>query len=100
MSIEDLVANDLNITSPLVDWKHVTDLRASPTYQGGIKGRVNYPGKAWQGPRKIRNLRWEGGQYAVVRPVGLNLSAAQYQRQFNAAIQQSLEQKMLRQVRN
>jgi dienelactone hydrolase len=68
VSAEDLVSNDLNITSPLADWQHVTDLQLSPTYQGGTKGRVNFPGKAWQGPRKIRNLRWEGGQYATVRP--------------------------------
>ena len=95
VSAEDLVSNDLNITSPLADWQHVTDLQLSPTYQGGTKGRVNFPGKAWQGPRRIRNLRWEGGQYATVRPLDSNLSEEHYECQFNAAIQQSLEQELL-----
>ena len=92
MSLEDLVAHEINITTPLADWQTVTDLRISPTYQGGPKGRVNIAGKAWQGPREIRNLHWEGGQYAAVQPVGSTLSAEEHQRQFNAAIDQSLEQ--------
>ncbi len=95
VSLEELVANDTKITTPLADWQTVTDLRISPIYQGGAKGRVNLGGKAWQGPREIRNLHWEGGQYAAVQPVGSTLSAEEYQRQFNDAIDKSLEQEKL-----
>lgn len=95
VSLEELVANDAKITAPLADWQTVTDLRISPSYQGGAKGRVNVGGKAWQGPREIRNLRWEGGQYAAGQPVGSTLSAEEHQRQFNDAINKSLEQEKL-----
>lgn len=95
VSLSDLVGNDPKVTDPLADWQTVTDLRISPNYKGGAKGKVNVPGKAWQGPREIRNLHWEGGEYAGVQAVGAGMSAADHQRQFNDAIKKSLEQEKL-----
>jgi hypothetical protein len=95
VSLADLVGNDPKATAPLADWQTVTDLRITPSYSGGAKGLVNVKGKAWQGPREIRNLHWEGGEYVGVQAVGAGLSAADHQRQFNDAIKKSLEQEKL-----
>ena len=63
VSLKELAATDPQITAPLANWRTVTELSISPCgeiVQGRKKIRV--PGKAWQGPREIRNLRWEGGE--------------------------------------
>lgn len=60
--LEDLVPNDPEVEGPPSDWDAATELCLSPGYQGTAKGRVQFPPKAWQGPREIRKLRWEGGR--------------------------------------
>lgn len=65
VSANELTATDPMITAPLANWRTVTEFSISPsgeTVRAGQKVKVS--GKAWQGPREIRNLRWEGGEYA------------------------------------
>jgi hypothetical protein len=59
-----------------------------------VKGgqKVKSDGKAWQGPREIRNLRWEGGEYSSQAATGATLNPEDFQRNFNDAIKKSLEQ--------
>ncbi len=92
VALSDLVAYDKKIEQPLSDWKTVTGLQLTPTYQGHPDGRIPPRSRAWHGPREIRNLRWEGGQYSATPPAGSTLSTEEYQREFNAAIDRSLEQ--------
>lgn len=91
ITLQDLAPNNPETTTPLANWRTVTDLRLSPAYNGGPDGRINRTGKPWQGPRTIRNLRWEGGQYTTTLPVGSPLSPEDHQRQFNDAINKSLK---------
>jgi hypothetical protein len=63
VSLNDLTATDPQVTAPLADWQTVTEFSISPsgeTVRDGRKEKV--PGKPWQGPREIRNLRWDGGE--------------------------------------
>ena len=63
VGLKELVATDPKITAPLANWQTVTEFSISPsgeTVKNGQKVKVD--GKAWQGPREIRNLRWEGGE--------------------------------------
>ena len=72
MSLQELTATDPNVTAPLANWQTVTEFSISPSGEivnGRQKQRV--PGKSWQGPREIRNLRWEGGEYARQRNFGV-----------------------------
>ncbi len=92
VALSDLVAHDPKIEKALSNWQTVTDLRLTPTYQGRSSGRIPPQSNAWQGPREIRHLRWEGGQYAATLPEGSTLSPEEYQREFNTAIDRSLEQ--------
>lgn len=63
VSLEELAATDAKFTAPLTDWQTVCELSISPTGQTTHDGKlVKVNAKAWQGPREIRNLRWEGGQ--------------------------------------
>lgn len=91
ITLQDLAPNNPETSTPLANWRTVTDLRLSPAYNGGPNGRINRTGKPWQGPRTIRNLRWEGGQYTTPLPVGSSLSPEDHQRQFNDAINKSLK---------
>jgi hypothetical protein len=52
---------------PLVNWRTVTELTLTPA-RDAAAGRQQRPaaGTPWQGPREIRNLRWEGGEDAQV----------------------------------
>jgi cephalosporin-C deacetylase-like acetyl esterase len=63
VSLVEFVATDPKVTARLANWQSVTELSICPsgvTVKDGQKVKVD--GKAWQGPREIRNLRWEGGQ--------------------------------------
>jgi len=60
--LNELVATDPKVTAPLANWQTVTEFSISPsgtTVKDGQK--VKADGKSWQGPREIRDLRWEGG---------------------------------------
>ncbi len=52
-------------------------------------------GKPWQGPREIRNLRWEGGDYASQTTTASAVSPADFKKNFHGAIKKSLEQEKL-----
>ena len=93
VSLADLTATDPKITAPLANWQTVTELTISPsgeTVKDGQKTKV--AGKPWQGPREIRNLRWEGGEYAARPTTDSALSPEEHQKAFNDAIRKSLEQ--------
>jgi hypothetical protein len=63
VSLNDLAATDPKITAPLANWRTVTEFSLSPSGETVRDGqKIKVPGKAWQGPREIRNLRWEGGE--------------------------------------
>ncbi len=62
VELGELVAIDPNVTAPLANWRTVTEFSISPSgmiVKDGKKMKAG--GKAWNGPREIRNLRWEGG---------------------------------------
>jgi hypothetical protein len=52
-------------------------------------------GQAWQGPREIRNLRWEGGESPQPATTGATLSPEEFSKNFNDAIRKSLDQEKL-----
>lgn len=93
VSLNELLATDPKLTTPLADWQTVTEFSISPqgeTVQAGQKVKVD--GKAWQGPREIRNLRWEGGEYRQQKPNAPAPAPEEFQKDFNDAIRKSLEQ--------
>ena len=65
-------------------------LRSGATVKDGQ--RVKADGKPWQGPREIRNLRWEGGTYPAQIAAPAALTPEEHQKNFNDAIKKSLEQ--------
>ena len=93
VSLNELLATDPKLTTPLADWQTVTEFSISPQGETVDAGRkVKVDGQAWQGPREIRNLRWEGGEYTRQEPNGTALSPEEFQKDFNDAIRKSLEQ--------
>ena len=77
-------------------WQTVTEFSISPsgtTVKDGQKLKAD--GKAWQGPREIRHLRWEGGEYSPQATSGTALRPEDFQKNFNDAIKKSLEQEKL-----
>lgn len=93
---EELVALDPRITAPPANWQTVTEFSISPSGEVMKDGKkVKAGGKAWKGPREIRNMRWEGGKYTSQRPVESKLSDDEYQQQFNDSINKSLEQEKI-----
>jgi cephalosporin-C deacetylase-like acetyl esterase len=93
VSLNELTATDPKFTAPLTNWQTVTEFSISPSgsiRSGGQKTATT--GKAWQGPREIRNLRWLGGEYSSASVSGSTLDARDFQKNFNDAIKKSLEQ--------
>ncbi|MCE9607595.1 MAG: acetylxylan esterase [Planctomycetia bacterium] len=96
VKLSDLVATDPKITAPPDDWRTVTEFSISPSGTMVKDGRkVKIDGKAWEGPREIRNLRWEGGEYSRQAATGTTLNPEDFQKNFNEAIKKSLEQEKL-----
>jgi pimeloyl-ACP methyl ester carboxylesterase len=62
VAADDTVALDPAITGPIPNWQTVTEFSLGPTGETVKNGaKVTVGGKAWTGPRVIRNLHWEGG---------------------------------------
>lgn len=57
---------------------------------------VKADGKAWQGPREIRNLRWGGGEYSGREEASLPLKPDDFRSNFDDAIKNSLQQEIPR----
>jgi len=96
VKLSELSATDPKVTDPLVNWQTVTEFSISPKGEVVKDGqKVKVDGNAWQGPREIRNLRWEGGDYARHATTGVTLSPGEFQKNFNDAIKKSLEQEKL-----
>jgi hypothetical protein len=63
VSLSELSAADPKVTAALANWQTVTEFSLSPSGEIVRDGqRVKVGGRAWQGPREIRNLRWDGGE--------------------------------------
>jgi len=58
-----------DFTPPLANWRTVTELTLTPAREV-VAGRHKRPlaGTPWQGPRDIRNLRWEGDGHCHFPP--------------------------------
>ncbi len=98
VGIEELAAVDSRTAAPLANWQTVTELSISPSTELLRDGqKVPLSGKAWTKPgdTRIRNLRWEGGEYKASSSSGAPLSPEEQQRTFNEAIRKSLEQERL-----
>lgn len=96
VKLGELVAIDPKVTTPLATWQTVTEFSISPSGTFVRDGQiVKAEGKAWVGPREIRNLRWEGGVYPGQAPPTTTLSPDDFQRDFNDAIKKTLEQEKL-----
>jgi hypothetical protein len=96
VELSELVAADPKVIAPLANWQTVTEFSISPsgtTVKDGQK--VKADGKAWQGPREIRNLRWEGVEYPRQTAADTALRPEELQKNFNDAIKKSLEQEKL-----
>ncbi len=96
VSLDELIATDPTITTPPADWQTVTEFSLSPsgmTVKDGQKVKVD--GNPWQGPREIRNLRWEGGEYPAQATPGAAVSPEDFKKNFDGAIKKSLEQEKL-----
>ena len=96
VKLSELAATDPKVTAPLANWQTVTEFSISPsgtTVKDGQKLKAD--GKAWQGPREIRHLRWEGGEYSPQATSGTALRPEDFQKNFNDAIKKSLEQEKL-----
>ena len=64
VGLNELAATDPKVTIPLANWQSVTEFSISPSGEIVRDGkRQSLAGKAWRGPREIRHLRWEGGEY-------------------------------------
>jgi hypothetical protein len=97
VKLSELVATDPRVTTPPSNWRTVTEFSISPTgtmVKDGQKAKAG--GKAWVGPREIRNLRWEGGVYQSQTPTGATLSPEDFQKNFDDAIKKSLEEEKLK----
>jgi hypothetical protein len=96
VSLADLIATDPLVTTPLGNWRSVTEFSISPSGTIVKDGRkVKADGKAWQGPREIRNLRWEGGEYPRQETGDAALRPDELQKNFDDAIKKSLDQEQL-----
>lgn len=90
VKLDELLATDPNVTSPLTDWQTVTEFSISPSgmiSRNGMKTKID--GTPWQGPREIRNLRWEGGDYGGREKFDKALDPSDFDEQFNNAIKKS-----------
>jgi hypothetical protein len=96
VSLADLIATDPLVTTPLGNWRSVTEFSISPSGTIVKDGqKVKADGKAWQGPREIRNLRWEGGEYPRQETGDAALRPDELQKNFDGAIKKLLDQEHL-----
>jgi dienelactone hydrolase len=96
ISLAELTSTNPKVTIPLANWRTVTELSISPSGETMVDGaRVKSNGKPWRGPREIRNLRWNGGEYPSQITADAPLKSDAFQKNFNDAIKKSLEQEKL-----
>ena len=92
VSLGELTALDPHAAAPLPNWRTVTEFSISPSGSIVKDGqKVPVDAKPWQGPREIRKLRWEGGEYPSQTTADSALSPEEHQRNFDDAIKKSLE---------
>lgn len=93
VNLAELSAIDPQVTALLENWQSVTEFSVGASGTSGrAKDKLQVPNSTWQGPRAIRNLRWEGGAYTTQKTPAAALSADELQKNFNDAIKKSLEQ--------
>jgi len=95
VGLEELTPADSKVTEPLSDWQTLTELSLSPSITILKDGqKVALESGPWKDPRsvRIRNLRWEGGQYPATQVHSGVLSEVEHRKSFNDAIKKSLDQ--------
>jgi cephalosporin-C deacetylase-like acetyl esterase len=98
ISLEELVPTDPQNKVPLANWQTLTELALCPSLGASKPGQPAPPeGKPWAKPTevRVRNLRWEGGEYKAAQARSAVLSDAEHRKSFNEAIRKSLEQEKL-----
>jgi dienelactone hydrolase len=91
--LSELAANDPKITTPLANWQTVTEFSLSPKGTIVKDGQpLSITGIPWKGQPEVRNLRWEGGEYARQAAPNATPSTEEFGKSFNDAIKKSLEQ--------
>ena len=96
VKLTELLATDPKVTAPPANWQSVTEFSLSPSGTTVRDGRkIKADGKPWRGPRAIRSLRWEGGEYGRHTTTDAALRPEEFQKNFNEAIKKSLEQERL-----
>ncbi len=93
VALDELNSTDPKVTASLANWQTVTEFSISPTgtiVKDGQKVKVE--GEPWRGPREIRAMRWEGGEYPAHRAVDSVLTPDALKKSFDDAIRKSLEE--------
>jgi dienelactone hydrolase len=91
--LSELAPNDPKITTPLANWQTVTEFSLSPKGTIVKDGQpLSITGIPWKGQPQVRNLRWEGGEYARQTSPNATPSTEEFGKSFNDAIKKSLEQ--------
>ncbi len=93
VSLSELAAVDARNPEPPANWRTVTEFSFGPGGEASREGgKVKINGKPWKGPREIRHLRWEGGDYAAPTTTDAGLTPEELEKGFNEAIKKSLKQ--------
>ena len=79
-----------------IDWQTLDHLSIVNNLKAPLDGKMqNFQANSKQGQgRKMRNMKWLGGQYPqtiLMNGGGLELSASEYEKQFNDQIDVSIE---------
>jgi hypothetical protein len=94
--LNEVASTDPKVTAPLANWRTVTEFSISPSGVAVKDGqKIKVEGKAWKGPRDIRNLRWEGGEHPSQTKPDAALRPEELQKNFDDAIKKSLQEEKL-----
>ncbi len=93
VSLSEFAPTEPRLDQSLTDWQSVCELTISPNGQMMQQGQLIKPEpRAWVGPREIRQLRWDGGEYAAPGGSAAELNPNEHAKAFDDAIKQSLKQ--------
>jgi hypothetical protein len=98
VSLDEFARAKKDLPPELKKWAYATELRFSPSGTAMKDGKEEkIEGLAWQGERQVPRLRWEGGADGQTRSeTNEAVNPEAFQRGFNDAIKQSLEQEKTR----
>jgi len=101
MTLNDLVPLDARSRQGLRTWQYMTELGIVAMVRTRQSGQsVVLAGAAWPQSRKLKNLRWTGGDYPeqFIMP-GRKISPAEFDSIFDSEIRKSVEQEARDQTR-